>query len=57
MATSAAAAAGSLRGMQPSPHRKSYPGEAALFVSLLWLYVGCRTSARALGALQTVLSR
>jgi len=43
--------------MQPSPHRNSYPGEAALVVSLLWLYVGCRTSARALGALQTVLSR
>jgi hypothetical protein len=26
-------------------------------VSLLWIYVGCRASARALGAVQAVLPR
>jgi hypothetical protein len=43
--------------MQTSPHRNSHPGEAALVVSLLWLYVGCRTSVRALGAVQALLPR
>jgi hypothetical protein len=43
--------------MQTSPHAKPRPGDAAMVVSLLWLYIGCRASVRVLGAVQAVLPR
>ena len=43
--------------MTKSPQRAPRPGEAAIVVSLLWLYIGCRTSVRVLGAIQATLPR
>ena len=31
--------------------------EAALTASLLWVYIGCRTTVRVIGALQSTLPR